>query len=84
MIYKSMLEFNEEKYTKAIGLSEPSEDQLNSMVDRVRLLLSYRAEMAKKILEQHKKQNKDFDLIALLEHMYQHYNDLIKDSLNLD
>ncbi len=49
-----MLEFNEEKYTKAIGLSEPSEDQLNSMVDRVRLLLSYRAEMAKKILEQHK------------------------------
>lgn len=75
---------DKEKYIKSIQISNTTLDEVNSMIDRVRVLISYRAEMSKKILEQYDKEQKDLELIDLLEHMYQHYNDLIKQSLNLD
>lgn len=72
-----------EDFLYAIKLSDPSKEDLCFMIDRVRVLLSYRAQMAQQILEQLEKEKQDEELLALLYHMYDHYSVLIKSSLGL-
>jgi len=72
-----------EDFLYAIKLAEPCEEELCFMIDRVRVLLSYRAQMAKQILEQLEKERQDEELLQLLYHMYDHYSVLIKSSLGL-
>ena len=72
-----------EDFLYAIKLADPSKEELSFMIDRVRVLLSYRAQMTKQILEQLEKDNQDEELLQLLYHMYDHYSVLIKSSLGL-
>ena len=72
-----------EDFLYAIKLADPTKEELSFMIDRVRVLLSYRAQMAKQILEQLEKEKQDEELLDLLHHMYDHYSVLIKSSLGL-
>jgi len=72
-----------EDFLYAIKLADPSKEELSFMIDRVRVLLSYRAQMAQQILEQLEKERQDEELLQLLYHMYDHYSVLIKSSLGL-
>ena len=72
-----------EDFLYAIKLADPSKEELSFMIDRVRVLLSYRAQMAQQILEQLEKEKQDEELLQLLYHMYDHYSVLIKSSLGL-
>jgi hypothetical protein len=72
-----------EDFLYAIKLADPTKEELSFMIDRVRVLLSYRAQMAKQILEQLEKEKQDEELLQLLYHMYDHYSVLIKSSLGL-
>lgn len=72
----------ENKYEHAIALGKcDSEEERNKMIDRVSVLLKYRGSMAQQILDHINSQDKE--LLAMLEHMYNHYDDLIKQSLAL-
>ena len=72
----------ETKYEQAIALGKcDSEDERNKMIDRVSVLLKYRGSMAQQILDHINSEDKE--LIAMLDHMYNHYDDLIKQSLGL-
>lgn len=73
-----------EDFLYAIKLADPTKEELSFMIDRVRVLLSYRAQMAKQILEQLEKEKQDEELLQLLYHMYDHYSVLIKSSLGLN
>ena len=72
-----------EDFLYAIKLADPTKEEFSFMIDRVRVLLSYRAQMAKQILEQLEKEKQDEELLDLLHHMYDHYSVLIKSSLGL-
>jgi hypothetical protein len=72
----------ENKYKQAIELGKcDSADERQKMIDRVSVLLKYRGSMAQQILDHINLEDKE--LIAMLEHMYNHYDDLIKQSLAL-
>ena len=51
------------------------------MTDRVRVLLAYRSEIAEKIIQN--KHDSDPGIDAILAHMIEHYNEIIRDLLSL-
>ena len=72
----------ENKYKQAIELGKcDSTEERQKMTDRVSVLLKYRGSMAQQILENIDSEDKE--LLDLLKHMYEHYDDLIKQSLAL-
>jgi ubiquinone biosynthesis protein COQ9 len=72
----------ENKYKLAIELGScDNAVERQKIIDRVSVLLKYRGSMAQQILDHINSEDKE--LIAMLEHMYNHYDDLIKQSLAL-
>ncbi len=51
------------------------------MADRIRVLFAYRAEIAEKIIQN--KHDGDPEIDAILAHMIEHYNEIIRDLLAL-
>ena len=68
------------EYAEALGKCDNGESR-QKMIERVELLIRYRGAMAQQLLDSELSDDKE--LYDLLKHMYQHYNDLIKESLGL-
>jgi hypothetical protein len=70
------------KYEQAIALGKCDDEcERKKMIERVGVLLKYRGAMAQQLLDS--ELSDDEELYGLLKHMYQHYDDLIKQSLGL-
>ena len=79
---RMMDDFEREQYEYAAALSKCDNDgSRQKMIERVELLIRYRGAMAQQLLDAELSDDKE--LYDLLKHMYQHYNDLIKESLGL-
>jgi len=77
-----MNEFDIERYEYAIALGNCDNTvERQKIIDRVAVLLKYRGSMAQQILDPNNSEDKE--LMSMLEHMYTHYDDLIKQSLAL-
>jgi hypothetical protein len=79
---RMMDDFEREKYEQAVALGKYDEEcERTKMIERVGVLLKYRGSMAQQLLDSELSDDKE--LYDLLKHMYQHYDDLIKQSLGL-
>ena len=77
-----MSEFEIEKYEYAVALGNcDNSEERTKLIERVEVLIKYRGNMAKQILDNIDSEDKE--LLDLLKHMYEHYDDLIKQSLAL-
>ena len=77
-----MNEFDIERYEYAVALGKcDNAVERQKIIDRVAVLLKYRGSMAQQILDHTNSEDKE--LMSMLEHMYTHYDDLIKQSLAL-
>ena len=77
-----MNEFDLEKYEYAVALGNcENSAERQRLIERVEVLIKYRGAMAQQILDN--VDAGDVELLKLLEHMYTHYDDLIKQSLAL-
>ena len=77
-----MNEFDIERYEYTIALGKcDNAVERQKIIDRVSVLLKYRGSMAQQILDPNNSEDKE--LMSMLEHMYTHYDDLIKQSLAL-
>ena len=77
-----MNEFDIERYEYAVVLGNcDNAVERQKIIDRVAVLLKYRGSMAQQILDHTNSEDKE--LMSMLEHMYTHYDDLIKQSLAL-
>ena len=68
------------KLIVALG-NEHSSEKIQAMADRVRVIFAYRAEIAEKIIQN--KHDSDPGIDAILAHMIEHYNEIIRDLLAL-
>jgi len=68
------------KLIVALG-NENSSGKIQAMADRIRVLFAYRAEIAEKIIQN--KHDSDPEIDAILAHMIEHYNEIIRDLLAL-
>lgn len=71
---------NKYKHAAELGCCDSSEER-TKLIERVEILIKYRGNMAKQILDNIDSEDKE--LLDLLKHMYEHYDDLIKQSLAL-
>jgi len=79
---RMMDDFEREQYEYAVALGKCNDEcECTKMIERVGVLLKYRGSMAQQLLDS--KLSDDKELYDLLKHMYQHYDDLIKQSLGL-
>jgi hypothetical protein len=79
---RMMDDFEREQYEYAAALSKCDNDESRQkMIERVEILIKYRGTMAQQLLDAELSDDKE--LYDLLKHMYQHYDDLIKQSLGL-
>jgi hypothetical protein len=77
-----MDDFEREQYEYAAALSKCNNDESRQkMIERVEILIKYRGSMAQQLLDSELSDDKE--LYDLLKHMYQHYDDLIKESLGV-
>ena len=77
-----MNEFDIERYEYAVALGKcDNAVERQKIIDRVAVLLKYRGNTAQQILDN--VDLGDTELLTMLEHMYTHYDDLIKQSLAL-
>jgi hypothetical protein len=61
--------------------TENSSEKIQAMSGRVRVIFAYRAEIAEKIIQN--KHDSDPEIDAILAHMIEHYNEIIRDLLAL-
>lgn len=79
---RMMDDFEREQYEYAAALSKcDNAESRQKMIERVEILIKYRGTMAQQLLDAELSDDKE--LYDLLKHMYQHYDDLIKQSLGL-
>ena len=63
-----------------LGAEHPKE-KIEAMAERIRVIFAYRAEIAEKIIQN--KHDSDPEIDAILAHMIEHYNEIIRDLLAL-